>query len=94
MGLSLPKSNLIFCKKCLDKWVHFRQNLDKQFVGVAYGTDKDAYEFIKEELKSRYNVKGLLEGRIGCAIGAHTGPGILGITFLNETTDKFDEYLQ
>ena len=24
MGLSLPKSNLIFLKKCLDKWVHFR----------------------------------------------------------------------
>ena len=23
MGLSLPKSNLIFKKKCLDKWVHF-----------------------------------------------------------------------
>ncbi len=23
MGLSLPKSNLIFFKKCLDKWVHF-----------------------------------------------------------------------
>ena len=24
MGLSLPKSNLIFLKKCLDKWVHFK----------------------------------------------------------------------
>ena len=23
MGLSLPKFNLIFFKKCLDKWVHF-----------------------------------------------------------------------
>ena len=23
MGLSLPKSNLFFKKKCLDKWVHF-----------------------------------------------------------------------
>ena len=25
MGLSLPKSNLIFKKKCLDKWVHFTE---------------------------------------------------------------------
>ena len=24
MGLSLPKSNLIILKKCLDKWVHFK----------------------------------------------------------------------
>ena len=27
MGVSLPKSNLIFKKKCLDKWVHFRQGV-------------------------------------------------------------------
>ena len=27
MGLSLPKSNLIFLKKCLDKWVHFSKLL-------------------------------------------------------------------
>lgn len=26
MGLSLPKSNLIFFKKCLDKWVHFTKS--------------------------------------------------------------------
>lgn len=25
MGVSLPKSNLIFLKKCLDKWVHFKE---------------------------------------------------------------------
>lgn len=29
MGLSLPKSNLIFLKKCLDKWVHFNGSDDK-----------------------------------------------------------------
>ena len=28
MGLSLPKSNLIFLKKCLDKWVHFNANYE------------------------------------------------------------------
>nr|DAP67634.1 MAG TPA: Putative stress-responsive nuclear envelope protein [Caudoviricetes sp.] len=28
MGLSLPKSNLIFLKKCLDKWVHFSWTSD------------------------------------------------------------------
>ena len=29
MGLSLPKSNLIFLKKCLDKWVHFKMEFTK-----------------------------------------------------------------
>ena len=69
-------------------------NLENQVVGVCYGTDKEAYDYIKEQLAERYHVKGLLEGRVGCAIGAHTGPGILGIVFLNETNEKYDEYLK
>lgn len=80
-------------KRILDMVGEKGVNLEKQVVGVCYGTDREAYEYIKEELRSRYHVKGLLEGRVGCAIGAHTGPGILGITFLNETNEKFDEYL-
>lgn len=80
-------------KRILDMVGEKGVNLEKQVVGVCYGTDREAYEYIKEELRSRYHVKGLLEGRVGCAIGAHTGPGILGIMFLNETNEKFDEYL-
>lgn len=81
-------------KRILDMVGEKGKNLEGQVVGVCYGTDREAYEYIKEELKTRYQVKGLLEGRVGCAIGAHTGPGILGITFLNETNEKFDEYLK
>lgn len=81
-------------KRILDMVGEKGVNLENQVIGVCYGTDREAYEYIKEELKSRYHVKGLLEGRVGCAIGAHTGPGILGITFLNETNEKFDEYLK
>lgn len=81
-------------KRILDIVGEKGKNLENQIVGVCYGTDREAYDYIKEELKSRYHVKGLLEGRVGCAIGAHTGPGILGITFLNETNEKYDEYLK
>lgn len=70
------------------------KNLENQVVGVVYGREKESAEYIKAQLKEKYHVKGLLEGRIGCAIGAHTGPGILGITFLNETKDAYDEYLK
>ena len=80
-------------KRILDMVGDKGANLEKQVVGVCYGTDKEAYDYIKEQLVGRYHVKGLLEGRVGCAIGAHTGPGILGIVFLNETKEKFDEYL-
>ena len=56
--------------------------------------DKEAYDYVKEQLTEKYQIKEFLEERVGCAIGAHTGPGILGITFLNETNDKYDAYLK
>ncbi len=80
-------------KRILDMVGEKGKNLENQVVGVCYGMDREAYESIKKELVDRYHVKGLLEGRVGCAIGAHTGPGILGIVFLNETRDKYEEYL-
>ncbi len=81
-------------KRILDIVGEKGANLENQVVGVCYGMDKEAYDYIKEQLAERYHVKGLLEARVGCAIGAHTGPGILGIVFLNETNEKYEEYLK
>lgn len=80
-------------KRILDMVGEKGKNLENQVVGVVYGTDKAAFEHIKEQLRERYHVKGLLEEQVGCAIGAHTGPGVLGITFLNETKDAYEKYL-
>lgn len=80
-------------KRILDIVGEKGKALEKQVVGVCYGTDKEAFEFIKEQLRERYHVKGLLETRVGCAIGAHTGPGILGIVFLNEINEAYEKYL-
>ncbi len=81
-------------KRILDMVGEKGANLENQVVGICYGMDKEAYDYIKEQLAERYHVKGLLEARVGCAIGAHTGPGILGIVFLNETNEKYEEYLK
>ena len=80
-------------KRILDMVGEKGSNLENQVIGVCYGTDREAYDYLKEQLKERYRVKGLMEGRVGCAIGAHTGPGILGITFLNATDEKYEAYL-
>jgi DegV family protein with EDD domain len=69
------------------------KNLDKQVIASCYGTCREDCENIRQQLKDKYNVKDILEGRIGCAIGAHTGPGVIGVVFQNDTTDRFDEYL-
>lgn len=81
-------------KRILDMVGEKGADLENQVVGICYGMDKAAYDYIKEQLTERYHVKGILEGRVGCAIGAHTGPGILGIVFLNETNEKYNAYLK
>lgn len=70
------------------------KNLENQVVGVCYGTDKEALESIKAKLIEKYHVKGILETQVGCAIGAHTGPGILAVVYLNETCEAYEPYLK
>jgi DegV family protein with EDD domain len=67
-------------------------DLNLQTVGVVHGDDAQTMEFIKEQLSSIYGCQLFLENYVGCAIGAHTGPGIIGIIFLNETS-PYAEYL-
>ncbi len=81
-------------KRIIDMVGEKGKNLENQTVGVCYGMDKDAYDYVKQQLTEKYGIKEFVEERVGCAIGAHTGPGILGITFLNETNDQYDAYLK
>lgn len=69
------------------------KDLDKQVVGICYGTDRESFENIKKQVKELYNVKDVLEARVGCAIGAHTGPSIVAIVFLNEIKEEYLNYL-
>jgi DegV family protein with EDD domain len=80
-------------KRILDMVGEKGKNLENQRIGVCYGTDEAAFSFLKEQLQERYHVKEILEEQVGCAIGAHTGPGILGIVFLNETNEAYEKYL-
>lgn len=81
-------------KRILDMVGEKGKNLEDQVIGVCYGMDREAYEYLIQELRGRYHVKGILEARVGCAIGAHTGPGILGIVFLNDTREEYEKYLK
>lgn len=81
-------------KRILDMVGEKGKNLENQVIGVCYGMDREAYEYLIQELRGRYHVKGILEARVGCAIGAHTGPGILGIVFLNDTREEYEKYLK
>ena len=68
-------------------------NIKNQVVGVCYGTERESADYVEAELRAM-KVKGILETQVGCAIGAHTGPGIVAIVFLDKTNSKYDEFLK
>jgi DegV family protein with EDD domain len=60
------------------------KDLSNQTIGVVHGDDAETMEAVKEILRNTYGCKKFIDNYVGCAIGAHTGPGIIGIIFLNE----------
>ncbi len=59
-------------------------NLENQTIGIVHGDDKESMNLVKDMLTEKYGCKHFIDSYVGCAIGAHTGPGIIGIIFLNE----------
>ena len=67
-------------------------NLENQTLGIVHGDEASTMEEIKTQLKNTYGCSKFLDNYVGCAIGAHTGPGIIGIIFLNERS-PYEKYL-
>ncbi len=59
-------------------------DLTSQTIGLVHGDDKPTLQIVKEMLIEKYGCRNFIESYVGCAIGAHTGPGIIGIIFLSE----------
>lgn len=61
-------------------------DLTWQTVGVVHGDDAVTMQSVKEMLSEAYGCKHFQDNFVGCAIGAHTGPGIIGIVFLSKVS--------
>lgn len=59
-------------------------DLKNQIIGISHGDDLESALKLKEMIIKEYGTKDFLINIIGGAIGAHSGPGTLAITFLNE----------
>lgn len=68
-------------------------DLTNQVVGICHGNTKESFDLVKDMLLEQLHVKGVLETRVGCAIGAHTGPGIVAIVFLDELNPEYEKYI-
>lgn len=69
-------------------------DLPSQTVAVCHGEDEDALRFVLELLDNQVHPKDTLISTVGCAIGAHTGRGIVGICFFDASLDKYGAYLK
>lgn len=63
---------------------------DKQIIGICHGEDRESLEIAKKLLLDTVTPKKLVESTVGCAIGAHTGRGVIGIVFFDAINEEFE----
>ncbi len=81
-------------KRCVELVGERGVELDKQIIGVVHGNAPKTCEQVCEVLMEKYHCRGIIKSWVGCAIGAHTGPGIIGIVFLSASEEKYADYLK
>lgn len=64
-----------------------------QIMGICHGEDAEALALAKTMLLETISPKELVEATVGCAIGAHTGRGIIGIVFFDAVSEEFEPHL-
>ncbi|EJR63051.1 DegV family EDD domain-containing protein [Bacillus cereus VD115] len=60
------------------------KDLKDQTIGMTHGDDLETAEALKVLITERFGCEVFIVNTIGAAIGAHTGPGVITLFFLNE----------
>ncbi len=70
--------------KWVDEWIEKNNyDLSDKTILLFYAQDRDSIKSIRENFEENYKIKNIIEQEVGAVIGTHTGPGVLGIAFLN-----------
>ncbi|WLD94876.1 DegV family protein [Alkalihalobacillus sp. AL-G] len=59
------------------------KELDQQTIAITHADNLSRANELKELIESKYDVKNIMINSIGCAVGAHAGPGTLAVFFLD-----------
>lgn len=59
-------------------------DLTRQVVGICHADNLEDASKLKEIISEKFGVKDFVVGEIGAVIGAHVGPGTIGLFFLRE----------
>jgi DegV family protein with EDD domain len=55
--------------------------LDRQIVGIAHTLNEEEANEVKKHFETVYGTKDFIMNTLGCAVGAHCGPGMITIFF-------------
>ena len=71
--------------KWLDEWIEKNNfDLSDKTVLLFHGQSYDQLKALREVIEEKYKIKNIIEQEVGAVIGTHSGPGVLGIGFLNK----------
>ena len=62
-----------------EKFAEVRSETEEELVTIAHGDCPEDAAMLKHILEETYGVKNILTGYVGPVLGAHTGPGVLGL---------------
>jgi DegV family protein with EDD domain len=87
-GKLVPLEKVRGKKKVLSRIVDVMEERGKdlkgQTIGMTHGDDLETAEALKSLITERFGCEVFIVNTIGAAIGAHTGPGVITLFFLNE----------
>ncbi|MGV8083833.1 MAG: DegV family protein [Coriobacteriia bacterium] len=64
---------------------------EHQTIIIAHGMWPEYAEHLKRLILERVKVGGVMDARIGCVIGAHTGPGVLSVYFWGQEREPYKD---
>lgn len=67
---------------------------ENQTVALCHGEDMESLNFVNSMIQETFHPKATTISVVGCAIGAHTGRGIVGFCFFDADDGKFTKYFQ
>ena len=68
--------------------------LEDQTVALCHGEDMESLDFVNAMVQETFHPKHTMVSVVGCAIGAHTGRGIIGFCFFDADDGKYADYFR
>lgn len=70
------------------------QVLEGAEVALCHAEDPESRDDMLDKIREEFHPSNILVGTVGCAIGAHTGRGLIGFCFFDADDGKYQRYFE